>query len=1138
MRNIEKKYPASLQDGGLNSDSADFAVGINQVVNATNVRWGSTDAGVTDVVEEIGGTRQISESQPSVTFMTIGSAEDIENNRLLFFKFCTTAPWHRITCYDKDADTEYVVLLATQVTGGLNFSKYSPIHSARVINGLLIWTDAQDTQHKINIDAGIKLNNPSYNTDQAAYVLPINSEVVSLIKRPPRFPLSVVQITLPSIVQNFIGRNAFWFGYRYTFRDKETSVVSIHSPIIPYNAADQSYNAIDITISLSELIDQDVQRVEIGVRIDNNPQFFGVKAWDKALASDLAQIQAHNAGTTALSFRFFNNRVGEPWGDAYSVKPFESCPIRSKTLELVRNRVHLANNTSGYTAPLATSLVITGFTEEQGATVEGDWFELKWEYIDVPGIEYTYYYLKIQGIGSQSGYYEGPDGVVVTPPPPTSVDFNDMVFAGTTLQEILDFIGSGGINVITWNGFGTTATVSYSPTGTVDITNGMVYKTNSPYIFGVVFFDEYDRKCGVVSTSNQIYDTEDREYDSVTFSTFANWTLNNTNRLTEIPDWAISYAVVRTKCLRTRYFLQARARDITYATFDEATSEYVFNIAAYDNTLKGVGIRIDALNSFGMGYLYEEANNDIVKVWIDGTVTPYFLRIIAQQGDWIVGQLADLGTLSDQTPPKTDTFFEIYTPYQQQSNEPFYEVGAKYLITNPKTSSRTYSVLADAIRGDSYLLQRAEGGNTYYTEAMSLNDKFYQNWFDDSGRINLIDRIGQKYEPNSIVYSNTFILGSNINGLCEFEALNEAFVPYECGQIQKLQVTSKVQNEQGSIMLAICQAQTASIYIGEVQLLGSSGNAFVAQSAGVIGTINVLKGNYGTINPESATEYRGTVFYVDASNGRVIQYSSNGLFPISQYGMSRFWRLFCQQYVRMTPAQIEAFGSRPYIFTTVDPYHNELLITIPQVLANPPAGYLPDYPLINNPFDIYDGEAKTVVYKIGVGEGNPYWMGSTQYTPEWLATLQNELYSSKNGILWQHNQVNYCNFYGTQYKPSLAVISNSFPSAVKVFNALSVEANKTPIWVYMYALSPNQQATDLMDYEWQNLEGMLYAAIKRDKITPTAQGYTTTALLTGETIRTHALKIYFEFSGGIVPLQLRFININFDISRGHSTFQR
>lgn len=180
-------------------------------------------------------------------------------------------------------------------------------------------------------------------------------------------------------------------------------------------------------------------------------------------------------------------------------------------------------------------------------------------------------------------------------------------------------------------------------------------------------------------------------------------------------------------------------------------------------------------------------------------------------------------------------------------------------------------------------------------------------------------------------------------------------------------------------MLAICQAQTASIYIGEVQLLGSSGNAFVAQSAGVIGTINVLKGNYGTINPESVTEYRGNCFWVDASNGRVIQYSSNGLFPISQYGMSRFWKQVCDQYVRMTAAQIEALGSRPFIFTTVDPYHNELLITIPQLLAAPPNGYLPDYPSIINPFHLYDGQAKTLVYKIGVGQGNPYWMAANLF---------------------------------------------------------------------------------------------------------------------------------------------------------------
>jgi len=927
MRNIEKKYLSSIQDGGLNTDSADFAVGTNQVVNATNVRWGSTDAGVTDVVEEIGGTRQITESLPSVTFMTIGSAEDVENNRIIFFKYCTTAPWHRITCYDKAADIEYIVLLATQVTGGLNFSKSYPIHSARVINGLLLWTDAHDTQHKINIDAGIKLNQPGYDTDQDPYVFPLEQEVISLVKRPPQYPLNVTQVTQPSIIANYIGNNSFWFGCRYFYRDKETSVISMYSQLIPYNASTDTYNAIDVSLPFSEVIEQDVVRVELGVKTDFDSQFFGIKTWDKNRATDLVQIQAHNAGTTALTYRFYNNQIGDPWGDAYSVKYFESCPVQSKTLELVRNRVHLANNTSGYTAPLTTSLAISSQTQEEGESPVAYWYVWIWEYIGSPGIQTTYYFVYIGGIGSQTGYYQT-NPQTTTPPLPASVDFNTLTFVGATLSEIENYYGGGTIQTAVFDLDGNTATVS-NPPSTVEIANSIAYKSGASYQLGVVFFDDPDRKCGVVTSSDLLFDTANRDYDGNIFTTLIAWSLSNDNALDEIPDWATSYAIVRTKCLTTRFFLQVRVWNITYAVYDETSETYTLNASAYDPEQSGVGINIRNLQSAGIGYVFEEGSNDLVKVYIDNVATVYTLRIIAQQGDWIIASLADLGTLGATSPAKTDVVVEIFTPYLQQSNEPFYEIGKKYSILNAGTSSRAYSVTGDTVRGDIYILPRTDAVGAYFTEAMSLNDKFYQNWFDDSGRVNLIDRIGQKYEPNSIVYSNTFILGSNINGLCEFEALNEAFVPYECGQIQKLQVTSKVQNEQGSIMLAICQAQTASIYIGEVQLVGSESNAFVAQSAGVIGTINVLKGNYGTLNPESVTEYRGNVFWLDAGNGKVIQYSSNGLFPISQYNMTRFWKQFCAQYVRMTEAQIEALGSRPFVFTTVDPYHNELLITIP-----------------------------------------------------------------------------------------------------------------------------------------------------------------------------------------------------------------
>ena len=54
----------------------------------------------------------------------------------------------------------------------------------------------------------------------------------------------------------------------------------------------------------------------------------------------------------------------------------------------------------------------------------------------------------------------------------------------------------------------------------------------------------------------------------MTFSTSIKWALDATNLTAQIPDWAESYAVVMTKCIRTRSFLQARASNMTYVTKD------------------------------------------------------------------------------------------------------------------------------------------------------------------------------------------------------------------------------------------------------------------------------------------------------------------------------------------------------------------------------------------------------------------------------------------------------------------------------------------------------------------------------------------------------------------------------------------
>ena len=353
------------------------------------------------------------------------------------------------------------------------------------------------------------------------------------------------------------------------------------------------------------------------------------------------------------------------------------------------------------------------------------------------------------------------------------------------------------------------------------------------------------------------------------------------------------------------------------------------------------------------------------------------------------------------------------------------------------------------------------------------------------------------------------------------------------GALRKLQQTSKTQ-EQGNIMLAIGESDTASLYLGETQLVGAAQNAFIASSPGVIGTVNILKGNFGSINPESVCEYRGMVFWLDMINGRVIQYSSNGLFPISNYKMTRYWKLFCQQFLSMTTEQIEDLGGRPFVFSTVDPRHDELLISVPKLLEYPPKGYLPDYESTIYPFDIWDGRGKTLVYSL-VSNPNK-WLGSYSFNAEGFTTLNNELYSYYEGELYLHNLTNsFCNFYGTQYTAKIMAVSNLIPERPKSYNNISVQSNIVPSFVYFYNNYPYQQSSDLVDFSFRNLEGVWYTTILRNKLQPTAEGYVTTGLLTGEKMRNTSMFFMLEFTPTAQPLALRFVNIGFTISQGHTT---
>lgn len=1262
----ERKYPAEVS-GICDADSAPFAVGVNSWVNSENIRTATTDAGVTETVESIGSNVLISQPQPSVTYLTIGNVEDIENNRIIKFQYNTVGSEHKIVCLFTDTNLEYDVLRSSQVIGaigtsdltiafqgnlspsraaftlsgtpatgdrinvfwvantgglphaysissvtspgwslsdlitdlfnqmvaadsntitfsldgnngaevigstyanitvskilvsgnigGLNFSKDHPIHSARIINNLLYWTDNFNEPKKININKALKANTPQLPINVIPYTLPMVYPTETIIKRPPYYPLEAVKTfdSFSTNRNNYINDQAFLMLYFYEYCDFEWSKLSAYSPLLSFGPTEPSNeNFITCKVPFVEPIDDDVQKVYIVTQYGNAGKKAIVKIFDKAIAADAAAIQAHNLGITQLTFLFYNNEVPIGLDDVQANTPFDRAPLLAEALEIARDRLFEGNILVGYDTPVKTSLTGTVVTVDDGA---GGTFPGVWGYINLsanfvpPGPANTYNYpFAYVASGAPNKYYYFSSARVNpiwdhaaywTPDLPPDVNISDADFTAddeaTFVMRLKLFnypaptspytIGSppwlaGYVANYTFTGVTFPVDViEFNPSSTPNF-----LKSNGTYNITIDFKDRFRRKCGAVNKKIQLIIPQ-RTLTQSEFSVSIQWLLSNFDAVNEIPYWAWFYQILITKNLTTRFFLQGqiinggyvvRALDgtFTYQTTYDGETQYA---TAFDVT---------ALFGIGMGYVFTPG--DKITVYLaSGTVQT--LPIIGQDGNNVLFNLTDLGTFPFYAG------YEIYTPYIPAEKEPYYEASPVYSIVDAGLSSRAYSTLTDILVGDTYNIQRTLDSNIFIAETMSPNDRFWQDWETSTGWINEVTNLGQKRLIDQIAFSSTRIQDTQVNGLSEFLAINAKTIPEDCGGIMKLILSSKVQGEQGTVMLAICAGgQTASLYLGEVQITDNTGaTQFFGSSAQVIGTINILKGNRGTINPESVSEYRGDVFFFDANNGVWVQYSVNGLDDIVTKFM-RFWNEWSLKYKSLTSTEIEALapGNRPFVFSVVDNKHKELLISIPKLSDVPPKGYLPDYPDIIYPFDILDFQAKTIVYKLGMAGRLPHYQGSMSFYAENFATLENKLYSFHNGLTYLHNQTSSTNnFYGVQNKSKIAVVSNAIPNVPKSYDNLSVQANIKPDFIYMYNEYPYLQSSDLVDYEIRDLEGLWYSTIRRNKLNT---GVVNFGLLTGEKMRNVAMFVLIEFPTSDTFLELKFVQFGFSVSHGHA----
>jgi hypothetical protein len=1109
---------------GMNGDDNPRLLDSSSSLNIMNARMAVSEHGRNLRLENIPGTTLVPNliRPPYGQDQTIGTAQDDDNGRLIFFNYNTFGD-HGIYCYDPSLNRIDAIIYDSQVIGGLGFSKNSLIHSARVENGCVYWCDSTNNEpRRLNINGGINMNRPGTFPDVQPYTYSMNQSVLRWIRRQPGLILTAAKHTDSSYNNNFIKNEAFEFSWRYIYRDYETSTLSGLSALINYNLAVGTFNYITVTAPLGEFIDQDVLQIDFVVKYLNGGKSFVFKSWNRNISADAFDIYNHDYNSIPLSVNFYNDILGIALDDAYTVKPFDSLPIYAQTIEMARFRSFMFNYTIGYDTPTQTSLTAAAQVSDT-STLTGQWVLIQFN-----GGPDKHYFLDLGNFG-----FFDVGSQPIPPPYPSTEPYGDLSFVAAGPANFAIYVAanySGWVGGIQYPG--SSATVTGGPP-VPGIAGTTAFKSGASYQVSISFFDHSGRKCGILTSPSLKINSGERDYDKIEYTTAINWSLSNTNSVNEIPEWAEYYTILITKCLTTRYFLQARGKNITYATKDSA-GLYLFNTSAYATTVNGVAIDITSLNSFGQGYVFSEG--DLVKVYISGDSNVYNLSIVAQDGNWIVCELKDLGILGNTGSPKTDFLFEIYTPYRASTSEPNYETTI-YKITNPSTGSRAYSTVAGALIGDVTILTRNDGSADYLTENMSPNDKFFGQWNTSTGRVNFIDTVGQVVKTNTIAFSNTLIQGTKTNGLSTYDALDTKDISLECGNGTKLQVANKISDEQGTIMLAICEHQTASCYLGEVQLVGSEQNAFIAQAAGVIGTVNILQGSFGSISPESVFEYLGLVFFNDLYNGAWVQYSNNGLEPVSRYKQSRFFKNYSKNYLVASMNNIDNINGFHHIRGCVDPFTKEALVTLPALIYENYATTLPSYTSVPsyatsiiNRFDISDSLGKTMSFQF---EENK-WGNNYEWLSEWSDFLQNQLYLFKNGNLYINasDATNPNTVFGVRYPVRICIAANINPSLLKDLATITVEANAVPDFSVAMSNYPNVQISDLTATDYDNLQGIFYASWFRDRLSPNVSGTPDEKLYTGDELTDVALFVMLEFKQYSNLFYCNFVNIGWQASRG------
>ena len=131
------------------------------------------------------------------------------------------------------------------------------------------------------------------------------------------------------------------------------------------------------------------------------------------------------------------------------------------------------------------------------------------------------------------------------------------------------------------------------------------------------------------------------------------------------------------------------------------------------------------------------------------------------------------------------------------------------------------------------------------------------------------------------------------------------------------------------------------------------------------------------------------------------------------------------------------------------------------------------------------------------------------YFPEFMGEVNTTLFTFKNGQIWKHGTLPYCNFYDTQYNASITNVFNSNSLDKKTW--ISVMETGNTIWacpvIYTQmdtgGTSGLKQTSELLESDFSVLESEYQASFLRDSNSPGG-------LVEGDSLKGNYIVVRFE----------------------------